>query len=244
MIFVVTGLVSQDHRQWPPVLGPGLPAPHHSPQLGGGHGCSPGQQQLGDRHAGAQADDEALCDGCRPPDPPACLIHVLRLSPDPGHAAHLPWAHHHWPRTLPVQRHQPWYRPDGWVQGEQWPLSWPWTTSSQEDMEQLVYEEYDTEEHKVLAIVLENESVNVIRECPSSWVTGRWSITGPDSIPQLLLTSHKPGGCPSQELCDGGVCLGWEVDHSLLCKHPLPGQICGQKHWHQAFIALEVNDKL
>ena len=37
-------------------------------------------------------------------------------------------------------------------------------------MEQLVYEEYDTEEHKVLAIVLEveNEYVNVIRECPSS----------------------------------------------------------------------------
>ena len=35
-------------------------------------------------------------------------------------------------------------------------------------MEQLVYEEYDTEEHKVLAIVLENESINVIRECPSS----------------------------------------------------------------------------
>ena len=119
-----------------------------------------------------------------------------------------------------------------------------WTTSSQEDMEQLVYEEYDTEEQEVLAIVLENEYVNVIRECPSSWVTGRWSITGPDLIPQLLLTSHKPGGCPSQELCDGGVCLGWEVDHSLLCKHPLPGQSCGQKHWHQAFIALEVNDKL
>ena len=61
-------------------------------------------------------------------------------------------------------------------------------------MEQLVYEEYDTEEHKVLAIVLENEYVNVIRECPSSWVSGRWSITGPDSIPKLLLTSHKPGG--------------------------------------------------
>ena len=35
-------------------------------------------------------------------------------------------------------------------------------------MEQLVYEEYDTEEHEVLAIVLENEYVNVIRECPSS----------------------------------------------------------------------------
>ena len=35
-------------------------------------------------------------------------------------------------------------------------------------MEQLVYEEYDTEEHKVLAIVLENESVTVIRECPCS----------------------------------------------------------------------------
>ena len=34
-------------------------------------------------------------------------------------------------------------------------------------MEQLVYKEYDMEEHKVLAIVLENESVNVIRECPS-----------------------------------------------------------------------------
>ena len=36
--------------------------------------------------------------------------------------------------------------------------------SSQEDreeMEQLVYEEYDTEEHEVLAIVLENESVTV-----------------------------------------------------------------------------------
>ena len=43
--------------------------------------------------------------------------------------------------------------------------------SSQEDreeMEQLVYEEYDTEEHEVLAIVLENEYVNVIRECRSS----------------------------------------------------------------------------
>ena len=103
MIFVVTGLVSQDHRQWPPVLGPGLPAPHRSPQLGGGHVRSPGQQQLGEGHAGAQADDEALCDGRWPPDPPACLIHVLRLSPDPGHAAHLPWAHHHWPLTLPVQ---------------------------------------------------------------------------------------------------------------------------------------------
>ena len=35
-------------------------------------------------------------------------------------------------------------------------------------MEQLVYEEYDTEEHEVLAIILENEYVNVIRECPSS----------------------------------------------------------------------------
>ena len=35
-------------------------------------------------------------------------------------------------------------------------------------MEQLVYEEYDTEEHEVLAIVLENEYVNVICECPSS----------------------------------------------------------------------------
>ena len=35
-------------------------------------------------------------------------------------------------------------------------------------MEQLVYEEYDIEEHKVLAIVLENEYVNVIHECPSS----------------------------------------------------------------------------
>ena len=33
-------------------------------------------------------------------------------------------------------------------------------------MEQLVYEEYDTEEHKVLAIVLENESVTVNSECP------------------------------------------------------------------------------
>ena len=35
-------------------------------------------------------------------------------------------------------------------------------------MEQLVYEEYDTEEHKVLAIVLENESVTMTRECPCS----------------------------------------------------------------------------
>ena len=36
------------------------------------------------------------------------------------------------------------------------------------DMEQLVYEEYDTEEHEVLAIVLENESVTMTRECPCS----------------------------------------------------------------------------
>ena len=35
-------------------------------------------------------------------------------------------------------------------------------------MEQLVYEEYNTEEQKVLAIVLENEPVTVIRECPCS----------------------------------------------------------------------------
>ena len=70
-------------------------APHRSPQLGGGHVCSPGQQQLGEGHTGAQADNEALCDGRWPPDPPACLIHVLSLSPDPGHAAHLPQAHHH-----------------------------------------------------------------------------------------------------------------------------------------------------
>ena len=108
------------------------PLTAHSPQLGVGHGRSPGQQQLGDGHAGAQADDEALCDGRRPPDPPTRLLHVLCLAPDPdpSHASHLPWAQYHWPRTLPVQ--QPWSRPDGWVQGEQGPLSWPWTTSSQE----------------------------------------------------------------------------------------------------------------
>ena len=35
-------------------------------------------------------------------------------------------------------------------------------------MEQLVYKEYGMEEHEVLAIVLENEYVNVIHECPSS----------------------------------------------------------------------------
>ena len=57
MIFVVTGLVSQHHWQWPPVLGLGLPTSHCSPQLGGGHGRSPGQQQLGDGHAGAQAEN-------------------------------------------------------------------------------------------------------------------------------------------------------------------------------------------
>ena len=33
-------------------------------------------------------------------------------------------------------------------------------------MEQLVYKEYGTEEHEVLAIVLENEYVNVIRVVP------------------------------------------------------------------------------
>ena len=38
----------------------------------------------------------------------------------------------------------------------------------QEELEKLVYEEYDTEEHEVLAIVLENDYVNVIHECPSS----------------------------------------------------------------------------
>ena len=40
-------------------------------------------------------------------------------------------------------------------------------------MEQLVYEEYDTEEHEVLAIVLENEYVNVIRVVPvPEWLGG------------------------------------------------------------------------
>ena len=40
-------------------------------------------------------------------------------------------------------------------------------------MEQLVFEQYDTEEHEVLAIVLENQSVSVVRfpDCCSRHTT-------------------------------------------------------------------------
>ena len=104
-------------------------------------------------------------------------------------------------------------------------------TSSHEDrveMEQLVYEEYDTEEHEVLAIVLKSQSA---------------------TVGVSLLLSHReveynwarfPDFCSCEELCDGGGRLGREVDPGLVCQHPLPGRGSGQEHRHQAYRALEV----
>ena len=58
-----------------------------------------------------------------------------------------------------------------------------------EEMELLVYEEYDTEEHEVLAIVLENQSVTV---GVSLFLSDRtWSITGPGSLNAAPVTPAR-----------------------------------------------------
>ena len=93
------------------------------------------------------------------------------------------------------------------------------------EMEQLVYEECDTEEHKVWVLSNQSATVGV-----SLFLSDKEVEVG--QILGLLFASHHQGGYPGQELCDGGGCLGREVDPGLVCQHPLPGQGRGQEHKH------------